>query len=101
MKKDKINKQTESLILYEYIYDKMYQVAGRSKEITIRDSKKIVAHAFNINYSVWACILKIMEDMKWIVKKNKHIILVKKKPRNIVENLGKYYSQVGLWEEEE
>ena len=94
MKKDNHEK---ARVLYELLYDKMYEVAGLDKIITMEQSKKQVAHAYNIPYNLWACILKYMEDEGWIKKESQQIIRVLVSPPNVLQNTSKYQKIAGLF----
>lgn len=87
------------MILYDLIYDKMYETAP-TRELTTQQSRKIVAHSFNIPYAVWACVLKIMEKEGWIERENKRLIKLKYKPKNVISNLGRYYKQLEIYKED-
>lgn len=84
-------------VLYELIYDKMYEVAGSDKMLSIDESKIFVARAYNVPYKLWYCILRYMEDEGWIVKESQQVIRVIKEPPNVLENANKYYQIAGLF----
>ena len=96
-KNKKEDNHVKAKVLYELIYDKMYEVAGADKIITMEQSKKEVAHAYNIPYNLWGCILKYMEAEGWIIKESQQLIRVLASPANVLDNTSKYYQIAGMF----
>ncbi len=83
-------------ILYEHLYDSMYKFRNSLGELSVSESKKKVAHGYNIPYFVWNIILEEMYKLKWI-KKNRFTITLIKRPFNVMDNTAKVCQMVGLF----
>jgi len=83
-------------VLYEHLYDSIWKFKDCNGCITITESKKKIAHGYNIPYFVWMIILEEMSRLNWI-RKNRFTITLLKKPFNVMDNTGKICSMMKLF----